>query len=241
LVGRNVDVIVASGPQAAQAAKEATRTIPIVMMAVADPVATGLVASLARPGGNVTGFTDSFPELGGKRLELLREVVPQATSVAVLWNPANPATAPELKAIQLTARARGITLESLEVRTADDFVRAFSVMSKRRPATLLTIVDTLTHPYREIIADFALKHRLPTIASREFAEAGGLMSYGPILPDMHGRAAIYVDRILKGASPADLPIEQPTKFDLVINLKTAKALGLTIPPSLLLRADQVIE
>jgi putative tryptophan/tyrosine transport system substrate-binding protein len=241
LVALKVDVIVAPGPQAALAAKEATKAIPIVITAVADPVSLGLVASLHRPGGNVTGLTVSLPELSGKRLELLKEAVPRASPVAVLWNPANPATAADWKETLAAARALGVTLQSMEVSAADDFVRAFSAMSRRRPAALMTIVDTVTHPYREIIADFALKNRLPTIASSEFAEAGGLMSYGPNLPEMFRRAAAYVDKILKGAKPADLPVEQPRRFELVINLKTAKALGLTIPPSILVRADRVIE
>ena len=242
LVERKVDVILAAGPQATLAAREATSTIPIVMIAGVDPVESGLVTSLARPGANVTGFSANLPELGGKRLQLLREAVPRASRVSVIWNPGNPATASEWKVTQATARTLGIKLDSIKVRGAEDLVTALSKMSQHRPAAVVMISDTVTAAYRQIFADFAVKNRVPAItAPREFAEGGGLMSYGPKTSDLFRRAAGQVDKILKGAKPADLPVEQPTKFELVINMKTAKALGLTIPQTLLGRADHVIE
>jgi putative tryptophan/tyrosine transport system substrate-binding protein len=213
-----------------------------VTIAEVDLVGIGLVASVARPGANVTGFSGTLPELAGKRLELLREAIPRVSGVSVIWNPNNPATAPEWKVTQATARTLGVKLESVEVRRAEDFVAALAKMSQRRPAAVVMISDTLTVTYRDILADFAVKNRIPAImATRAFAEGGGLMSYGPKFSDLFRRAASQVDKILRGAKPADLPVEQPTTFDLVINLKTAKALGLTIPQTLLLRADQVIE
>ena len=206
------------------------------------PVASGLVTSFARPGSNVTGFSMQIPGLAGKRLALLREAVPQVSSVSVIWHPGNPATAAEWKDTQAAARTLGMKLQSVEVRGAKDFLAALQKMAQRPPAAVLMISDTLTVTYREILAEFTVKNRVPGITSwREFTEVGGLMSYGPTFPDLFRRAAMQVDKILRGAKPADLPIEQPTKFELVINLKTAKALGLTIPPSLLLRADQVLE
>jgi putative ABC transport system substrate-binding protein len=241
LVDLRVDLILAAGPQATQAAREATQKIPIVMIA-GSPMESGLVASLARPGGNVTGFSTNMPELGGKRLELLHEAVPRASRVSVIWNPGNPAATSEWKATQAAARTLGMKLESVEVRGAEEFRAVLSKMSQHRPPAVVMIDDTLTTTYREIFAEFALKNRLPAImASRAFAESGGLMSYGTTTSDLFRRAAGQVDRILKGANPADLPVEQPTKFESVINLKTAKALGLTIPQSILLRADQIIE
>jgi putative ABC transport system substrate-binding protein len=241
LVDLRVDLILAAGPQATQAAREATQKIPIVMIP-GSPMESGLVASLARPGGNVTGFSTNMPELGGKRLELLHEAVPHASRVSVIWNPGNPAATSEWKATQAAARTLGMKLESVEVRGAEEFRAVLSKMSQHRPPAVVMIDDTLTTTYREIFAEFALKNRLPAImASRAFAESGGLMSYGTTTSDLFRRAAGQVDRILKGANPADLPVEQPTKFELVINLKTAKALGLTIPQSILLRADQIIE
>jgi putative ABC transport system substrate-binding protein len=224
------------------AAREATKTIPIVMIAGIDPVESGLVASLARPGANVTGFTRQLPGLAGKRLQLLREAVPRVSRVSVIWNPGNPATATDWKETQAAARTLGIKLESVGVRGAEDFLAALPGMLQRRPAAVVMIDDTVTVVYREILAEFALKNRIPTITAwREFTEVGGLMSYGPRTSDLFRRAAGQVDKILKGAKPAELPVEQPTKVEFVINLRTAKALGLTIPPSLLLRADQVIE
>ena len=242
LVRMKVDIIVAAGAGAVlRAAKQATRTIPIVMTGSADPVAEGLVASMARPGGNVTGSSLMIAELGSKRLELLKEAVPRVARLAVLLSPVTSDKL-ELAATQAAARRLGVTLKLMEVRNADDLARTFAVLAKERPDALTMFFDALTTGYRGLVGDFAKKHKLPTVfGAREFAEAGGLMSYAPDIAEGFRRAATYVDRILKGAKPADLPVEQPTKFELVINLKTAKALGLTIPHSLLLRADQVIE
>ena len=243
LVRMKVDVIVTAGSAAApQAARQATSTIPIVMAASGDPLAVGLVASLARPGGNVTGVSLMAPELGPKRLELLKEAAPKVSRLAVLWNPTFSDVATELRATQTGARALGITLKLMEVRNANDLARVFAMLEKERPDALTMLFDALTTGYRGLVADFAKKHRLPTVfGAKEFAEAGGLMSYSPNIAAGFRRAAVYVDKILRGAKPGDLPVEQPTKFELVINLKTAKALGLTIPQSLLIRADQVIE
>jgi putative ABC transport system substrate-binding protein len=212
------------------------------MAVSADPVGTGLVASLARPGGNVTGLSILAPEVAGKRLQLLKDAVPRVSRVAVLWNAAYPGKALELSETQSAARALGVKLQSVEVRGPDDFPSAFSEITKVRPDALITFTDPLTNSERRRIVDFAVRSRLPMISSnRTFADTGGLMTYGANLDDLVRRSAIYVDKILKGAKPADLPVEQPTKFELVVNLKTAKTLGLTIPPSLLLRADQVIQ
>ena len=240
LVRMEVDIIVAAGSGAPlSAARRATSKIPIVMTLASDPVGAGLVKSLARPGGNVTGGSSMTPELGSKRLELLKEVVPRVAHLAVLWT---PAATFELRATRAAAHKLGLTLKLMEVRNADDLARAFAVLEKQRPDALTMLFDALTTGYRGLVADFAKKHKLPTIfGAREFAEAGGLMSYAPDIAEGFRRAAIYADKILKGAKPADLPVEQPTKFELVINLKTAKALGLTIPQTLLLRADHVIE
>ena len=242
LVRMKVDVIVTAGGGAPlRAAKQATSTIPIVMARSVDPVAEGLVATLARPGGNVTGVSFMIPELGSKRLELLKEVAPRVTRLAVLWNPATGSDL-ELRATRAAASKLGVTLKLMDVRNADDLMRVFATLEKERPDALTMFFDELTTGYRELVGDFAKKHRLPTVfGAKEFAEAGGLMSYAPNVPEAFRRAASYVDKILKGAKPGDLPIEQPTKFELVVNVKTARALGLTIPPSLLLRADQVIE
>jgi len=242
LVELKVDVILAAGPQPTLAARDATKTIPIVMIAGIDPVASGLVASLSRPGANVTGFAAQEPGLAGKRLDLLREAVPRISSVMVIWNPSNPATAVDWQATEAAARRLGVKLESIEVRGAEDFLAAFPKIVRRRPTAVVMIDDTLTAAYIGILAEFALKNRVPAItASREFVEMGGLMSYAPKRTEIFRRAAGQIDRILKGVKPADLPVEQPATFELVINLKTAKALGLTIPPSLLLRADEVIQ
>jgi putative tryptophan/tyrosine transport system substrate-binding protein len=242
LVDLNVALIVVTGFQAVQATKQATRTVPIVMVAAVDPVATGLVASLARPGGNITGLTLNHPETGGKRLELLRGVSPRVSRIAVLSNRDNPATTAEWKEIQAAARALGVTLQLFDIKQAQHLLNAFSEMTRQRPDALLIVMDTIIAPYRQLIAEFTANNRVPSImALRDYAEGGGLMSYGPSLPELYRRAATYVDRLLKGAKPSDLPIERPTTFELVINLKTAKTLGLTIPPSLLARADQVIE
>ena len=245
LVGLRVDVIVAQSTVAALAAKHATRDIPIVFGAVSDPVATGLVATFARPGGNVTGSSFFAPELVGKSMELLKQVVPGVTRVAVLWQPPAFAEA-QGKALLTVAEAAAQTLrvrlQVVEAGGPDDFDRAFSEMTRGR-AEALAVLTSATFPMgRRHLLDLAAKSRRPVIYPfREDVEAGGLMSYGPNVSDLFRRAATYVDKILKGAKPADLPVEQPTKFELVINLKTAKALGLTIPPSLLARADQVIE
>jgi putative ABC transport system substrate-binding protein len=243
LVRLKVDVIVASPTAAAVAAKNATRTIPIVMWGVGDPVGLGLVASLARPGGNVTGLSfsvgmDSF----GKGLELLREAIPKVSRVAVLSNPANPAHARALDNVKAAARSLGVQLQFLQARGPSEFDAAFAAMVKDRAAAVLVMADSVFVFQRERLADLAARSRLPTMhGNRENVEAGGLMSYGGSNLDALRRAVTFVDKILKGTQSADLPVEQPTTFELVINLRTAKALGLTIPSSLLLRADQVIE
>jgi putative tryptophan/tyrosine transport system substrate-binding protein len=237
LVALKVDVIVTASPPSVRAAKRATSTIPIVFAAVGDPVATGLVKSLARPGGNVTGLSILGPELDGKRLELLKEAVTKTSRVAVLFGPESPR-----KELEIAAQALGIQLVLLPVRELGDFEPAFETARKESVHALLTSPSPLLNTVRERIVELAAKNRLPAMyGSSEFVEAGGLMSYAPSYVDLFRRAAIYVDKILRGAKPADLPVEQATKFELVINLKTAKALGLTIPPSLLTRADQVIE
>jgi putative tryptophan/tyrosine transport system substrate-binding protein len=242
LIRVKVDLIVASAPAAARAAKEAATTIPIVMVLVADPVAFGFVASLARPGGNVTGFAFLLPELSGKRLQLLKDAIPKLSRVAVLWNAANPYKAFDLKEVQAVAEALRVAVETLPVRGPDDFAHAFEAAIASGAGGLITLDDPFTIGHRTRIVSLALKYRLPALYGvRPFADAGGLMSYGPDRFDQNRRAATYVDKILRGAKPADLPVEQPMKFELVINLKTAKALGLTIPPSVLGRADQVIE
>ena len=242
LVRLNVDVIVGLGTLAPLAAKGATTTIPIVMTAAGDPLGSGLVASLARPGGNVTGMSLMAPDLGGKRLELLKELLPRLARVAVLWNAANPYPALVFKETQAAGRTLGIEVQSLEVRDPRDFDGAFEALRRQRPDALITVEDPLTFNYMKLIADFAAGQRLPTLHGfREDVAAGALMSYGANLADLFRRAAGYVDKILRGAKPADLPVQQPTKFDLVINLTTAKALGLEVPPTLLARADEVIE
>jgi ABC-type uncharacterized transport system substrate-binding protein len=242
LVRLPVDVIVTGIVPAILAAKNATSTIPIVMTVVVDPVATGLVASIARPGRNITGSSIMAPELVAKQLELLREVVPQVSRVAILWNPANPGNAPQLRQAEVAARALGLRIQPLEVRDPTAIDRTFMLMTRERAGALLVLVDSMLIGQRERIADLAAKSRLPAVYGwGEHAEAGGLMSYGANRFDSYRRAAVYVDKILKGAKPGDLPIQQATQFELIINLKTAKALGLTIPSSLMVRADQVIE
>jgi putative ABC transport system substrate-binding protein len=212
------------------------------MVGVGDPVAIGFVASLSRPGGNITGLSQLSPELSAKRLDLLKEVVPGVSRVAILWNPTNPSNASQLRATKLVAQALGMQLQLLEVRGPQDFESGFRAATRGHAGALITLDDLLIYTRRTQIVALAAKSRLPAIYGwSKFAEAGGLMSYGPDFRDMYRQAAIFVDKILKGAKPGDLPIEQPAKLELVINLKTAKALGLTIPPSLLLRADQVIE
>jgi putative ABC transport system substrate-binding protein len=212
------------------------------MATVGDPVRTGLVASLARPGGNITGLTVLGAELGPKRLQLLKEAVPKLSRVAYLWNPNNPANRVGFGDIQLGAKALGVALQSVEIRSADGFGSAFTAIIRERPNALIMTGDPLHQLHVGRIIEFAATHRLPAMYQfRENVDAGGLMSYGTSVPDLFRRAATYVDKILKGARPADLPVEQPTRFELIVNLKTAKALGLTIPPSILLRADQVIQ
>jgi putative ABC transport system substrate-binding protein len=242
LVRLKVDVIVAVGGRASDVAKHATRTIPIVMSVVIDPLGSGLVASLARPGGNVTGISLMTPDLVGKQLEVLKEVVPKVSRVALLWNPNNPGSAAQLREAEAAARALGVRLQILAARDPQEIDSAFAAMTRGRAAALVVLADAILLNQRRQIAELAAERRLPAVyGPSEHAEAGGLMAYSANLLDLERRAATYVDKILKGAKPADLPVQQPTKFELVINLKTAKALGLTIPPSLVLRADQVIE
>jgi putative ABC transport system substrate-binding protein len=243
LVRLKVDVIVASGTPASLAAQQATKTIPIVVAAVGDAVKVGLVPSLARPGGNVTGLSTLYPDLEGKRLEMLRELVPKARRVSVLMNPANPFTAVAWKETQAAGARLRLTLLPAEVKTVDGFEGVFADIVKTKPDALVVIAD---RPFlisnRKRIVAFAAQHRLPAMYPfREFVDEGGLIVYAPNFADMFRRAGRYIDRILKGTNPGDMPMEQPTRFELVINGKSAKALGLTIPPSLLQRADEVIE
>jgi putative ABC transport system substrate-binding protein len=242
LVALNVDVIVASGTQAVRAAKEATQRIPIVTTGSGDPVGTGLVASLARPAGNITGMSLFQPELSGKRLELLREIAGDIPRVAVLWNPDDPPVVLSLRETESAGRTLGIEVDGVEVRRADDFDAALASVTGLHPKAIVVLSSPLMMVNIRRIALWALESRLPAIFwERAFPASGGLMSYGPDLDSLARRSAVFVDKILKGAKPADLPIEQPTKFDLVINMATAKVLGLTVPQSLLLRAVEVIE
>ena len=246
LIALKVDVIVTGGgTPTALAAKQATRTIPIVFASAPDPVADGLITSLARPGGNITGLSNLTPELVGKRLEQLKQAVPRVSRVAVLWQPGALGERTEkdiLKGAEVAARALGVRLQFVEARGPADIDRAFSEMIRARAGALTVLGSAMLFSERRRLVDLAAKHRLPAVyTSRDIVDAGGLMSYGPNLADNFRRAAIYVDKILRGTKPGDLPVEQPTKFELVINLKTAKALGLTIPQSLLLQADEVIQ
>jgi putative tryptophan/tyrosine transport system substrate-binding protein len=242
LVNLRVDVLATLGTPATLAAKRATTTIPIVMESLSDVVSTGLVPNLARPGGNVTGVSGVAPELSGKRLELIREILPQADRIAVLVNRANPVTIPILRATESAAQQMRVKLQVVDVRQPAQLVAAFETVRRERADALTLVADPLLFSERPQIVQLAARHRIPTIYEfRLFADAGGLLSYGPLAQERFERMAVYVDRILRGAQPGDLPIEQPTKFELVINAKTAKALGLTIPPSVLGRADQVIE
>jgi putative tryptophan/tyrosine transport system substrate-binding protein len=242
LLKLNVDVIVTAGTPAALAVKKSTASIPLVMVAASEPVATGLVASFARPGGNVTGLTSMAPAIDGKRLALLREVVPDLSHIAVLWNSDSPIQVIQARETQAAAEVLGMKMLSLGVRTPEGIEDAFVAIVRERAAALFVLADRLFLHHRERIMNFAVQQRLPGVhAYRELVEVGGLMSYGPSYADLHRRAASYVDKILKGAKPADLPVEEPTKFELVINLKAAKTLGLEIPPALLARADEVIE
>jgi putative ABC transport system substrate-binding protein len=242
LIAQKVEVIVTAGTPASLAVQKATTTIPLVMVAVGDPVGTGLVASLAHPGGNITGVTSIAPDLEGKRLELLREVVPKIAYVAVLWNSASPVQVIQEREVRAAARVLRMKVLSLGVRAPEEFDKAFAAIRRERAGALCVLADRLFLHHRARIMDFAAKHRLPGVhAYRELVEAGGLMSYGPSYAGMHRRAAYYVDRILKGTKPADLPVEQPMRFELVLNMKTAKVLRLTIPPSVMIRVTEVIE
>ena len=241
LVRLKIDVLVAVTTNAALAAKNATTTIPIVFMGVTDPVAAGLVDSLARPGGNITGITNIAAILTGKRLELLKETIPKLSRVAVLWDPEAPGSAPQWKESQLPARELGLKLHSMEVSSVDKYADAFKEAMKARSAALAVTLNPLANSNQKRIADLAANNRLPTICARaDYVDNGCLMSYGPGYGTEGRDGARYVDKILKGTKPADIPVEQPTKFELVINLKTAKQIGLTIPPNVLARADRVI-
>jgi putative ABC transport system substrate-binding protein len=242
LVNLKVDLIVAITTGGALAARDATQTIPIVMRIAGDPVEDGLVANLARPGGNVTGVTSLIQELGGKRLELLKEAIPRLSRVAVLRNPESRASLKWLKEWETAGRALGLQVQSLEVRSPTDIDEAFRVSTKERAGAMTALRNPFIITQRKRIVDLAIKNRLPTVFDdNDFVEAGGLMFYGANLVALQRRLAYFVDKILKGAKPADLPVEQPTKFELVINLRTAKQIGLTIPPNVLARADKVIK
>ena len=242
LVRLNPDVIVAPYTPPALAAKRATSMIPIVFAGVADAVGAGLITNLGRPGGNITGLTSTGAELGGKRLELLKQVISKASRVAVLYNPADQSNVLVLKQLQESAPKLGLTLQPFAIREPGDFEGAFSAMARERTHAMFGVPGVLTEKHKEVLVGLAAKRRLPTMwGLRQFVEAGGLMSYAVNFYEQVRQTAVYVDKILKGAKPGDLPVEQPTTFELVINLKTAKALGLTIPPSVLSRADQVIE
>ncbi|HET9205644.1 MAG TPA: ABC transporter substrate-binding protein [Burkholderiaceae bacterium] len=242
LVRLKVDVIVTVATSDSLAAKRATRVIPIVMVAGGDPVANGLVESLAQPRGNVTGLSQMLQELSGKRLELLKEIVPELSRVAVFWNPQSASATLNWKENQLPARQLGVQLQSLEVRSPIELDKAFEAATTARAGALVILPDPVVSTNLNRIVDFAARNRLPsTYQSSEFADAGGLLTYGPDRADLFRRAATYVDKILKGAKPGDLSVEQPTKLELVVNLKTAKALGITIPQSVLFRADRVVE
>jgi putative ABC transport system substrate-binding protein len=241
LVAQKVDIIVTAGTPASLAVKKAAPSIPLVMIAVGDPIGTGLIASLAQPGGNITGLSSMAVDLEGKRLELLREVIPKLSHVAVFWNPASPFQVNSEKEVQAAARAFKMKVLSLGVQAPEQFDNAFATIRKERPRALLILADRLYLHNRARIMEFATKQRLPGVyAYVELVEAGGLMSYGPSYADMHRRAATFVDKILKGRKPSDLPVEQPMKFDFVINLKAAKQIGVTVPPNVLVRAGRVI-
>jgi putative ABC transport system substrate-binding protein len=236
-----VDVIVVQGTEPALAAKQYTSTIPIVMAHVGDPVGRGIIASLARPGGNITGLTSASPDLSGKRLELLKETVPGLSRVGVLWNPASQGATANFKETEASARTLGMNVQSLEVRSSNDVESALKAATGKRAHGLIVVEFAGLSAYSRRIVELATKSRLPTMfAQGAHVESGGLMYYGPNFPDLYRRAATYVDKILKGAKPADLPVEQPKKFEFVVNLKTAKQIGLTIPPNVLARADKVI-
>ena len=242
LVNLKVDVLVAESTPAAIAAKQASSTVPIVMVSVGDPVGAKLIDSLARPGGNITGLSLLAPELAAKRLDLLKQTLPKISRVAVLWNSANEGMRLRFRETQIAAPVLGVTLQSVTVQSPDDFNTVFAAMTRDRPESLLVLADTVTVANSRRTVEFATRNRVPAIYEwRGFVDAGGLMSYGVDFSEHFRRAAYFVDKILKGAKPGDLPVEQPSKFELVINLKTAKALGLTIPQSILVRADDVIQ
>ncbi len=242
LLALKVAVIVTAGTPATLAVKKATTSVPLVMLAVGDPVGTGIVPSLSHPGGNITGLTAISTEMDAKRLELLREVVPSVSYIALLWNAGSPLQVLAEKQVQAAAQVLRMRVLSLGVKTEEEIKSALAVMARERPDALLVLADRLLLHHRVLIMDFATRHRLPGVhAYRELVEAGGLMSFGPSYADMHKRAAYFVDRILKGAKPGDLPVERPRTFELVINLKVAKALGLTIPQSVLLRGTEIIQ
>jgi len=241
LLASKVELIVTAGTPATLALKKATTSTPIIMIAVGDPVGTGIVPSLRLPGGNITGLTSISPELDGKRLELLREVIPGMSHIAVMWNSSSPLQVVGEKQTRAAAEVLGMKMLSLGVRNSEDIEQAFAVILRDRPQGLLVLADRLFLHHRQRIMDFALQHRLPGVhAYRELVEAGGLMSFGPSYAGMHRRAAIFVDRILRGAKPGDLPVERPASFELVVNLKTARALGLTFPESVVLRATEIL-
>jgi putative ABC transport system substrate-binding protein len=241
LVNSNVDIIVTDGTAVTRAVKSATKTIPIVMASDGDPVGNGFVVSLARPGGNITGLTNLLAGLSGKRLEVLKEAIPVISRVGILWNPDNPSSMTGFKETQGAAQSLGVQLQSLEVRKADDFDNAFKAATRNQTHALTVVSDSVMFAHRARLLELAAKQKLPTMHTQSlWVEAGGFISYGTYFPDLYRRAAHYVDKILKGAKPGDLPVEQPTKFELVINLKTAKQIGLTIPPNVLARADRVI-
>jgi len=242
LVRLKAHVIVTVGGTATKAAQQVTKTTPIVMSVVIDPLGSGLVASLARPGGNITGLTVMASDVVGKQFELLKQAAPELSRVALLWNPDNPGSAPQLREAEAAARTLGVRLQAVEARNPQEIDRAFGAMTRERAGALVVLPDAIFGNQRKQIADLAAKSRLPSICGiPEYGEAGGLLVYSANNLDLERRAAIFVDKILKGAKPADLPVEQPTKFELIVNLKTAKVLGLTIPQSVLLRADQVIQ
>jgi putative ABC transport system substrate-binding protein len=241
LLRLKVDIILTDGTRVTRAAKNVTRTIPIIMASDADPVSSGYVESLARPGGNITGLTNNNPDLSGKRLEVLKECIPGISRVGIIWNPDVSTSVTAFNEAQIAAQPLGLQLQSLEMRGPDDYERTFQAATKGRASALTVLSDALMFSNRARILELAVKHKFPTMHTQSlWVEAGGLMSYGTYFPDLYRRAATYVDKILKGSNPADLPVEQPTKFELVINLKTAKQIGLTIPPGMLARADKVI-
>jgi putative ABC transport system substrate-binding protein len=242
LISADVDIIFASSSIIVEPARQATRTIPIVFASHADPVGIGHVASLARPGGNITGLSAAHTDLAAKELQILKEAVPHAVRIGILWHPGTPSHAPALKALETAGQTLGVQLRMVPAGTVREFGEAFATMTRENVDGFVVVASLPSYSQRAILAELALKHRLPGIfALKENAEAGGLMSYGADTVDLHRRAAVYIDKIFRGAKPADLPVQQPTKFELIINLKTAKGLGLEIPPTLLARADEVIE